>query len=92
MTEVLQTNIFFFIASAAVIAFTILLCVAIFYVIVILRSISQITKRINEGSEHIASDVSRFKSYVLEGGFISQIVGLFARSGRSKKRRQQSDD
>lgn len=92
MTEVLQTNIFFFIASASIIAFTIFLCVAVFYLIVILRGISQITKRINEGSENIATDISRLKTYVAGGGLMSQIVGLFAGSRRSKKRRQQNDE
>ena len=92
MTEVLQTNIFFFIASASVIAFTIFLCVAVFYLIVILRAISQITRRIDESTENITSDLSRLKTYVIGGGLISQIVGLFAGSGRSKKRRQQNDE
>lgn len=92
MTEVLQTNIFFFIASASVIAFTVFLCVAVFYLIVILRGISQITKRINEGTENITSDINRFKSYVAEGKLISQVVGLFVGSRRSKKRGQQNDE
>lgn len=92
MTEVLQTNIFLFITTAAILAFTIFLCIAIFYVIIILRTVSQVVKRINESSENIASDVVRLKSYVTEGRLMSQIFGLFARSGRSKKRRQQSDE
>ena len=92
MTEVLQTNIFLFITTAAILAFTIFLCVAIFYVIIILRTISKIVERINESSENIASDVVRLKSYVTEGRLMSKIVGLFAGSGRFKKRRQQNDE
>lgn len=92
MTEVLQANVFFFITAASVVAFTIFLCVAVFYVIRILRAVSNITKRIDEGSETIAEDIKQLRQYVAEGSLISQVVGLFMRSGQRKSRRQSKDD
>ena len=87
MEELLQANIFFFITSVAVILFTLLVCVALYYVIKILRAVRSIVDRIDTGSEHIAEDISQLRSYIAEGSLISQIVGLFIRTkgGRRKK-------
>ena len=89
MAEVLQANIFFAITSASVIIFTLLLCVALYYVIKILRSVRSIVDRIDAGSENIAEDISNLRAYIAEGSLISQIVGLFL---RSKGRRSSKKD
>lgn len=86
MTETLQANLFFFITAMAVVIFTIFLCVAMYYVIRILRSVGKITERIDEGSETIAEDIKQLRSYIAEGSLISQIVGLFMRSGRARRK------
>lgn len=92
MTEVLQANIFFFITAAAIIAFTIFLCVAVFYLIKILRTVSRLTDRIEAGSENIAKDIDNLRSYVAGGALLSQAVGFFTR-GRSRTRhRAKSED
>lgn len=86
MTEFLEANIFFFITSVAVVVFTIFLCVAMYFVIRILKSVRNITERIDEGSESIADDIKQLRQYVAQGSLISQIVGLFVKSKRAKKR------
>lgn len=86
MTEFLEANIFFFITSVAVVVFTIFLCVAMYFVIRILRSVKNITERIDEGSESIADDIKQLRQYVAQGSLISQIIGLFVKSKRSKGR------
>ncbi len=91
MTEVLQANIFFFITTAAVLVFTVFLCVAMYFVIMILRSVRNITKRIETGSEGLAEDVKQLRRYVVEGSLISQVIGLFVRSKRSRKREPEVD-
>ncbi len=91
MTEVLQANVFFFITAAAVVIFTIFVCVAMFYVIKILGAVRNIIERIDEGSETIAEDIKQLRSYIAEGSLISQVVGLFIKSrrnGRSRKTRE----
>lgn len=89
MTEVLQANLFFFITAMAVVVFTILLCVALYFVIKILRTISRITDRVDESSEAIASDAKQLRDYLIGGGLVSQIVSLFIK-GRQKGRRRGS--
>lgn len=91
MTEILQANIFFLITALAIVVFTIFLCVAVFYVIKILKTVSNITRRIDAGSETIAEDIKQLKRYVAEGSLLSQIVGLFVKPGRGKSRRKSDD-
>lgn len=92
MEEVLQANIFFFITSAAVVVFTTLVCVAIYYVIRILKTVGKIVERIDSGSETIAEDISQLRSYIAEGSLISQIVGLFIKTKRKGRRKAGEED
>ena len=89
MAEVLQANIFFFITSVAVIVFTALLCVALYYVIKILRAVRNIVDRVDTGSETIAEDISQLRSYLAEGSLISQVIGLFVKTKRKSRRKKE---
>ncbi len=89
MTEVLQANIFFAITAAAVVVFTIFLCVAVYYVIKILRAVRSITERIDVGSETIADDMKQLRSYITEGSLISQVVGLFINNKRGRRKKEE---
>lgn len=89
MTEVLQANVFFAITAAAVITFTVFLCVAIYYVIKILRAVRNITERIDAGSETIADDMKQLRTYIAQGSLISQVVGLFIKSKRVRRRQEE---
>lgn len=87
MSEVLQTNIFFFITSAAVVVLTILLVVVLVYVLLIVRNVKDVTDRVREGSELIASDLRGMRSRA------GQIVGFIAEKffmGKRRTRRSKS--
>jgi succinate dehydrogenase/fumarate reductase cytochrome b subunit len=77
MSEILQANIFFVITSIAVLVFTLFVCVILYHVIKILRSIRTIVTRFEEGSELIAEDMSQLRAYVIEGSLVSQIMSFF---------------
>lgn len=77
MSEVLQTNIFFFVTGIAVLVFTLLLCILLYHVIKILKSIRRVIERIEVGSEIIAEDMSHFRQYFSERSFLANIVGVF---------------
>lgn len=94
MTEILQANIFFFIASFATIVFSIMACIAMYLIIKILISIRAILARIEAGSDLIADDILAARTFVTSGGLISHLInfvarqtggGRKARSSRSKK-------
>ena len=77
MNEILQANIFFFIASVATVVFCILVCIALHHFIKILRSVRAILERVEEGSEVLADDLANIREVIVNGGFISRIIGLF---------------
>lgn len=91
MGEILLTNIFFIITSVAVLVFTTFVCIILYQVIKIARTIRRIVDRVEEGSELIADEVSQLRTYVLEGSLVSQIMGFFLnpksrRASRPKKK------
>jgi len=85
MNEVLHANIFFIIASVATVAFVIMVCIAMYYVIKILISIRAILKRIEEGSDIIAEDITTVRNFVTKGGLVSHLMGLFIRTSRKSR-------
>ena len=88
MSEVLQANIFFFITSVAVIIVTILVGVALFYVVSILRNVRDISDKIKRGSDVLTQDLSEFRATVkAEGVKAKNIFNFFAERFRSKRKR-----
>lgn len=85
MNEILHANIFFFIASIATIAFSVLVCIAMYQVIKILKSIRALLERIEAGSDVIAEDVAAVRNFVVKGGLISHLLSLVTQ-GRAKPR------
>lgn len=85
MNEVLQTNVFFVITSIAVVLLTILVSVALFYLIRILRNVRDITDRLKRGSEQLAEDALAMRSFVHEG-IIGTIRLFFSRSTKTAAR------
>jgi len=88
MSEVLHANVFFIIASVGTVVFIIMVSVALYQVVKILRSVRSIVERVEVGSETILEDVSQLRSYVISGSLFSQLIGLFmgkATRARSKK-------
>lgn len=79
MTEILHANIFFIIASIATVAFAIMVCIAMYYIIKILISIRVILLRVEEGSDMIAEDITTVRNFVTKGAFVSHLMGLFIR-------------
>ena len=87
MSEVLQTNVFFFITSVAVVVFTIFLCVVLYYLIRILKNVREITERLKRGSEQLAEDAEAVRTFIHEG-VIGSVKASFGRmSGRKTSAR-----
>lgn len=89
MTEVLHANIFFFIASVAVVLFVLLVCVVLYHVIKIIRSVRRIVERIEVGSETVMDDINDLRESFNPRRFVSFImkaIGIRAsRRGRSSR-------
>lgn len=74
MDEVLHANIFFFITGVAVIIFTALLCVALFHVIKVLKSLRRIMDRIEAGTEIIAEDMQHVREFFAQEGLFGKLL------------------
>lgn len=72
MSEVLQTNIFFFITSIAVIVCTFLLSILLYHLIRVMKSVRTIIERVETESEAIADDIERLRVYITEESFLSR--------------------
>lgn len=94
MDEILHANIFFFIASAATIIFCILVSIALYQVIRILKILRSLMERIEAGSELIAEDVAQVRAFIKNGSLMSRIFGLIMGGGfgAKKRRRARSED
>jgi len=89
MSEVLQANIFFFITSVAVVVVTILIGVALFYVVMILRNVRDISNKVKRGSEVLGQDLSDFRAAVKqEGTKAKNIVDFFVGRLKTKAKRR----
>ena len=76
MTEIIQANIFFFITSISVVIFTLLLCLAVYQVIKILKAVRRIVDRIEEGTEALADDIENIRMSFNPTRLISFIMGM----------------
>lgn len=88
MNEILHANIFFIIASIATVCFCILVSIALYHVIQILKLTRRVLERIEAGSEVLASDLSQVRMFFAEEGFLSRLVGLLPGFGKAPKARR----
>lgn len=88
MTEVLHANVFFFITTVAVVVFTILACVLVYYLIRIVRSIDRIVARIDEGSEVISEDLASIRETLHP----KQLMRFAATIFGGRRRRRDDED
>jgi len=84
MEDVLKADIFFVIASVATIFFGLMLCILMYYIIRIARTIRRIVDRIDEGSEAIAKDIDELRTRLSFGALLA-FLGKIVPKMRSKK-------
>ncbi len=95
MDEILHANIFFFIASAATVIFCILISVALYQVIKILKLLRSVMERVEAASELVAEDVANVRAFIKNGSLLSRVVGFMMGGGfgkRKRSRRSKHDD
>ncbi|MEK7638987.1 MAG: hypothetical protein AAB388_02370 [Patescibacteria group bacterium] len=90
MSEVLQANIFFFIASVATVVFCVFICFILYQMYRILKLARAILERIESASEVMAQDVAEVRKLVAGGGFFTRILNfiLGGQAERPKSRRK----
>ncbi len=92
MTEVLHANIFFIIASVATVIFCLLVAIALYQLIRILRTVGRIVDRVEEGSKRLEADLTDLRDQVRSGGIIGRILGFFMSQSQATRRHKKSRD
>ena len=90
MNDILHANIFFFITSVAVIVLTILIIVALYYIIGILRNARDISEQVRRGGEALADDLVELRSSIKKKGLglgtIMKFVGTVTKLASHKRK------
>jgi len=92
MTETLQANVFFAIASAGVVVLTILACILLYQCIKIARAIRRIAERVEIGSEVLAGDIENLRDNLNPKRLLSFIMSMVPGMGPRPRRRKQSSE
>lgn len=84
MENLLHSEIFFFISSISFILLTILLSIAVFYIISILRDFKAVSKKIKSGADYAGEHVEELAKNLEESAIYKFIFGK-KRKTKSKK-------
>jgi hypothetical protein len=80
MDTFIQADIFFFVTTIFVIILVIVLAIAGFYIIRILRNLRDVSEIVKSETQHIAGDVENLRSDLKRTGFsLPLIFGFFKR-------------
>jgi len=86
MTEFAKMDIFFFVATIAVVILTLLAAVLIIYIIKISKDIKYISRRARSEADLIAQDLSDLRQNVKEKGVKIKYLWSFFNNLRNKKK------
>jgi biopolymer transport protein ExbB/TolQ len=91
MEEFLKMDVFFVVTTLAVIIVSVLLGIALYYIIRILRNVEHVSERVAEESDNIQSDLRELRANIRKEGakmkhFAEFFGGIVRRSsGRAKR-------
>lgn len=93
MNEILHANIFFVIASVATVIFSILLCIILYQLYKVIRTLRRIIEKVEAGSEKISADFAQVRSAVENGGMVSKLFAFVVGAATNRRsRRGQKED
>ncbi len=93
MDEFLKMDIFFFVATAAVVIVAAFVALALYRIVRILRNVEKISAIVEEEGELMRADIADLRSSVKREGFKLRSLGRFFTSifGRVKSRTEKQD-
>ncbi len=86
MSEVLQANIFFVIASIATVVFCLMVTMILYQVYKIALLVRSLLERIESASENVAAEVAHVRRLVAQGGLASKLISFVFGSRHSTSR------
>jgi amino acid permease len=100
MSNVLQSDVFFFISSISVVFITVAILIALVYVIGILREVKGFFSSIKRGTDTLAEDLSQIRVKLSDKGIwtgfllslITAVTGFTQRSKAKRTSRKKNED
>lgn len=92
MSEVLQANVFFYIASVATVLFFFLVALILFEVYKIAKVVRRLIERVDKAGEAVAEDAAHVRQLIATGGLVSTIFSLVFGASKKKRHKQSADD
>lgn len=91
MSEIIHADIFFFIASIAAVVLLVVLSVAGYYLVLIVRDVRHITGRVRDASDGIVQDFENARAHMKHEAsrlisFVSSMFSFFGRTGSSPRK------
>jgi len=89
MTEVMKSDVFFFVTTLAVIVLSLAILVALIYLIFILKDAKRLSSRARVEGEALFDDIEGVRNTVKNGGrkIVDIITALFTRKKHTKRKK-----
>ena len=97
MNTLVHADIFFFITTIAVIIMTIIMCIAGWYIIGIVRDARYVARRLRHATDELEADFEALRRTVTEEGskakhIVNFFLGKFLGKRRSSHKKESSDE
>jgi hypothetical protein len=92
MTEVLQANIFFIIASVVTVVFGLIITLVLYQIYKIVRLIRSIVERLDSASEMVAGDAAELRQFLAKGGLMATLARLIMGTRKRRRTTEYDDD
>ncbi len=89
MSQIMKADIFFVVSTVSVVVVSVLIIVAILYLIGILRDARKLSSRVREEGEEIVNDVGNIRKKTITG--LSRIINSFIKKSSKKTKHEKSN-
>ena len=88
--SLIHADVFFFISTIALVGISIGICIALYYLIHILRNVREVSDKVKAEGTEIIADLKRVRLALKEEGMkwkymIDMVTGFFIRKNKTKK-------
>jgi uncharacterized protein YoxC len=84
MNEFLKMDIFFVVATIGAVTLVVLLGIAVFYIIRLLRTLNRVADTVEEEADVLKKDIHEVRASIKHGG--KGLLSIFGFGGKKKKR------
>ncbi|KND50460.1 MAG: hypothetical protein AB202_02280 [Parcubacteria bacterium C7867-007] len=92
MDPFLQMHIFFLVTTIVVVVLGVLSCVALVYVILLIRTVERIASHVNEEAEEIRADIDDVRRKAKREGLrLKHLITFFGKTAKRTKKRAAAD-